>query len=216
MPDSSPQPDQRPVVSVEGERVALGPLRRELLPLYARWNNDFVTTRALAWSRPTTLEQEAARFEALGDDGRYATFTVYERATSPVSGPTPPLSGQAWRPIGIAYLAEIDHVNRTAEFGIAIGERDGRGKGLGTEVTRLVLDVAFTALGLHNVILTVREDNVAGRRAYEKAGFKEMGRRRQAKWSGGRYWDDVYMDCLANDYARPMPERTLDPDEPTS
>lgn len=28
------------ILNVEGDPVALGPLRRDLLPLYARWIND--------------------------------------------------------------------------------------------------------------------------------------------------------------------------------
>jgi RimJ/RimL family protein N-acetyltransferase len=200
MTQTDPSADERPIVNVEGERVALGPLRRDLAPLYARWNNDFATTRTLARSLPTTIEQEEARYEALIRDERYVTFTVYERVS--------------WRPIGIAYLADVDRWNRTAEFGIAIGEPDARGKGYGTEVTRLVLDYAFTALGLHNVLLTVREYNAAGRRAYEKAGFKEIGRRRQCKWMNGRLWDEIYMDCLATEFVSPVLARVFVPDEP--
>ena len=49
-----------------------------------------------------------------------------------------------------------------------------------------MLDYAFTALGLHSVMLIVDEFNLAGRRAYEKAGFREFGRRRQCHWIGGR------------------------------
>ena len=45
---------------------------------------------------------------------------------------------------------------------------------------RLLLDYAFTVLGLHSVMLTVVEYNHAGRRCYEKAGFREMGRRRES------------------------------------
>jgi hypothetical protein len=29
--------NEEPILNVEGERVALGPLRRDLLPLYQRW-----------------------------------------------------------------------------------------------------------------------------------------------------------------------------------
>ncbi len=36
------------------------------------------------------------------------------------------------------------------------------GRGYGTETTRLMLDYAFTALGLHNVMLTVFVFNAAG------------------------------------------------------
>jgi RimJ/RimL family protein N-acetyltransferase len=56
----------------------------------------------------------------------------------------------------------VDHRNRSATFGILIGEPECRGKGYGTETTRLMLDYAFTTLGLHNVMLTVFEFNPAG------------------------------------------------------
>ena len=183
----------RPIVNVVGELVALGPHRRDLLPTYQRWVNDFDTLRTLGTlgdvaPGPTTLEQEAAWYE--GPDANEARFTIYERAT--------------WRPIGTTRLGGIDHRNRTATFGIVIGEADARGKGYGTETARLMLDYAFTALGLHSVMLVVAEFNLAGRRAYENAGFRECG----------RLWDAVYMDCLATEFASPVLSRVFVPDEP--
>ncbi len=67
-----------------------------------------------------------------------------------------------------------------------------------------MLDYAFTALGLHSVMLVVFEWNEAGIRAYEKAGFHEFGRRRQCRWMGGRFWDEVQMDCLATEFESPV------------
>ena len=32
-----------PIVNILGERVALGPLRKDLVPTYYRWMNDFET-----------------------------------------------------------------------------------------------------------------------------------------------------------------------------
>lgn len=43
----APGTDERPIVNIEGERVALGPLRRDLLPAYQRWINDFSAVRTL-------------------------------------------------------------------------------------------------------------------------------------------------------------------------
>ncbi len=192
--------DARPVINIEGDLVALGPLRRELIGDYHRWNNDFGVTRTLARSRPTTVEQEAATYDALITDATLCCFTVYERAT--------------WRPIGTTYLAHIDHWNRCADFGIVIGERDCHGKGYGTETTRLALDYAFTVLGLNNVELTCRAHNLAGLRVYEKAGFKEVGRRRQCRWLAGRLWDNVSMDCIAAEFESPVLGRVFVPDEP--
>jgi len=85
-------------------------------------------------------------------------------------------------PIGRTGLGDIDYRDRRACFGLEIGEADYRGRGYGTETVRLMLDYAFTALGLHNVDLETWEYNRAAQRAYAKAGFREIGRRRQAKY----------------------------------
>ncbi len=144
------------------------------------------------------MEQEAAWYESQRADE--VRFTVYERA--------------GWRPLGTTALHGIDGRNRTAVFGILIGEAAARGQGFGTEATRLTLDYAFAALGLHSVMLTVAGFNLAGQRAYEKAGFKEFGRRRQCRLLGSRLWDDVYMDCLASEFVSTVLGRVFAPDEP--
>ena len=191
---------ERPIINIEGELVALGPLRRDLLPTYHRWISDFGTGRTLGVSpRPMTLEQEAAWYDGRAVDGE-TSFTIYEQPTL--------------RPIGNTALRAVDHRNRSAVFGIMIGEPECRGKGYGTEATRLMLDYAFTALGLHSVMLTCYEFNLAGQRAYAKAGFKEFGRRRQCRWMGGRLWDEVYMDCLASEFESPVLARVFARDYP--
>jgi RimJ/RimL family protein N-acetyltransferase len=192
---------EEPLINIEGEHVALGPLRRELLPLYQRWINDFAALRTLGAlpPRPTTLEQEADWLDAEQERGSIR-FTIYERTT--------------WNPIGNTALHAIDHRNRTAVFGILIGEREARGRGFGTETARLMLDYAFTAIGLHSVMLTCAEFNEAGRRAYEKAGFREFGRRRQCRWLNGRLWDDIYMDCLATEFTSSVLASVFAADEP--
>jgi RimJ/RimL family protein N-acetyltransferase len=178
-----------PIVNIIREKVALGPLTRDLVPLLTRWSNDFAARMNIGPPLPRTLEQRTAQFErdAVGEEG--IDFAVYARAT--------------WRPIGTVSLFNIDHRNGCADFGILIGEPEDRGKGYGAEATRLTLDYAFTALGLRNVGLTVAEWNVAGRQAYARAGFKEFGSRRSCRWSAGRWWDDIHMDALATEFADP-------------
>ncbi len=180
-----------PIVNIIGARVALGPLRRDLLPTYQRWNNDFGMTRTLRSSGPWTREQVAASYEELATAARAVNFTIYERA--------------GWRPIGNTAWIDLDWRNRTAEFILLIGEADARGRGYGAETTTLMLDYAFTALGLHSVFLRVYEFNLGGRRVYERAGFREIGRRRACQSLGGRLWDVIYMDCLATEFDSPAP-----------
>ena len=65
-----------------------------------------------------------------------------------------------------------------------------------------------------SVALETWEYNLAARRAYAKAGFREVGRRRQAKFFGGKFWDIVYMDCLASEFGpSPVLGQILVPDE---
>ncbi|MGI8857633.1 MAG: GNAT family N-acetyltransferase [Thermomicrobiales bacterium] len=189
-----------PIVNIVGERVALGPIRRDLIPLVQRWMNDFTVRRSFGIPEPTTVEQQTRVYDYIVGDDKSAFFTIYER--------------DGWRPIGYTYLEGIIWRDRTAEFGILIGEADARGKGYGTEATMLLLDYAFAALGLHSVILRVYAYNFAGKRAYEKAGFREFGRRRESKLMGGRLWDQVYMECLASEFTSPVLAPFFAPDEP--
>ena len=177
-------------------------MRKDLVPLYNRWYNDLRTMSRLGDTDvPWTLEQEYQRYEKLmARNETEIVFLIYE------------FSGG--HPIGITGLDEVDKRNRTAEFGISIGEPDARGKGYGTETTQLVLDYAFTGLGLHNVMLTVFEYNLAGIRTYTKAGFKECGRRRDSIFMGGKLWDTIYMECLASEWGpSPALAEVFKPDE---
>lgn len=153
--------------------------------------NDFDTSSRLAAPpRPYTTEQEIAWYERAATDMDRPSFTIYERAT--------------WRAIGNCAVHGIDTMNRRTDVGIMIGEPDARGKGYGTEAMRLLLDYAFTILNLHSVMLSVYEYNGPARRSYEKAGFREIGRRRQARWHNGRFWDEILMDILAAEFESPV------------
>lgn len=190
---------ERPVINIEGERLALGPVREDLLPLYQRWDNEFETIRThIQTPAPMPLDVVRRWYERVTASRERTPFTVYEKET--------------WRPVGLSGLMAVDHRNRNAEFHITIGEPDVRGKGYGTETTMLVLDYAFTALGLQNVMLAAVEYNLAGLRVYEKAGFREFGRRRKAIQMGGSFWDVVYMDILAEDFESPVLSRIFVPD----
>ena len=196
----SNQNSEEPILNVAGELVAVGPIRHDLLPLYQRWINDLGTTRTLGIPPlPLTREKEQEWYDSQSKSEDDVPFTIYERETL--------------RPIGNTGLHGIDHRNRTATFGILIGEPECRGKGYGTEATRLMLDYAFTALGLHNVMLTVFEFTPAGIRAYQKAGFKEIGRRRKCRMMGGELWDEIYMDCISSEFESPVLRKIYAPDE---
>ncbi|MGI9254779.1 MAG: GNAT family N-acetyltransferase [Thermomicrobiales bacterium] len=189
-----------PLLNVRGKQVALGPLRRDLLPLITQWINDPEVLRTLgALPMPAAFEQEEKWYdEAIAGTDRH--FVIYR------------LDGM--KPIGMCDLRDIDHRNRTASLGMLIGEAGHRGRGHGTEALRLLLDVGFTVLGLHNISLSTYAFNLAGQRCYEKAGFREVGRRRQCRMLNGVLYDEIYMDMLATEFESPVLARIFAPDEP--
>ncbi len=189
---SSADMPPQPVVNIRGERVALGPLHRGLLPLIERWDNDFQSAGLRGDDpRPYSAESIAAGWEPLlrGERPDWIGFAIYA---------LPEL-----RPIGITNIRDFSNPHGTAEFGIAIGEMADRGQGFGTEATRLILDYAFTVLGVYNVWLDTLSYNVGAIRAYEKAGFREIGRRRGARMLAGKRYDVVLMDCVADEFVPP-------------
>lgn len=201
--EMTPDADEQrgPTIMIRGERVGLGPFTRDLVEMDLRWINDFETQRNLTnIPRPRVIEQQVAYHDRVRESSTSVLFAVYTL--------------EHLQPIGSAGLKDIDYRNRSAEFGIMIGEPSARGKGYGTEVTRLILDYAFTALGLHNVMLGVLEFNQAGIRAYERAGFREIGRRHACQFADGRFWDLVYMECLSTEFESPVLGRIFVPDEP--
>jgi RimJ/RimL family protein N-acetyltransferase len=179
------------ILNITGERVALGPLVREHLALHARWINDVERQRTAGdVLEPQTAEQLEAWYERRTAESDTAVFTLYAREHQDAP----------WEPIGFTMLRDIDFRNRTAEYAISIGPAAARGRGYGSEATFLMLDYAFTALGLNNVLLTTASFNQGGLRAYQKAGFREIGRRRHCWQLAGQLYDEVFMECLAGDF----------------
>ncbi|MEU5120397.1 GNAT family protein [Streptomyces asoensis] len=106
--------------------------------------------------------------------------------------------------VGEVVLNEWDPAARSCSFRTLIGPR-GRGRGLGTEATRLIVGHGFERLGLHRVQLELYGDNARARRVYEKAGFVVEGVRREAALRDGVWVDEVLMGILDREWAALTP-----------
>jgi diamine N-acetyltransferase len=176
-----------------GERAALGPLKREHLASFARWINDPEVRRGLAYRGLANEDAELKWYEEMTEAGRAArptavAFAVHDAADGEL--------------VGVCGIEGIDHHFARAELGIFLGRR--RGTGIGTDAVRLALDWAFNMLGLRNVMLESYEFNEHAVRAYERAGFRVIGRRRDAVNALGRRWDSVLMDAVAGEFESPV------------
>ncbi|MFX1541339.1 MAG: GNAT family N-acetyltransferase [Promethearchaeota archaeon] len=107
--------------------------------------------------------------------------------------------------IGTCSLFDIHQINRSAELGIAIWNKQYWSKGLGQEALRLLLNYGFYFLNLHSIFLIVNEDNPRAIRAYEKVGFQHSARHRDALFQNGTYKDTILMDILETEFQQLHP-----------
>ncbi|MFD8966046.1 GNAT family N-acetyltransferase [Streptomyces sp. NPDC059568] len=166
----------------------MGPYRADLVETYWRWEQDPALLVGYGRQAPESLE---ARTEGMAHQlrGENIRFTIYDLTSGkPV-------------PSGVATLLP-DHSVRTAEYVIMLGP-EARGRGLGTQATRLALDYAFHITNLRMVWLKVLAPNTAGVRAYQKAGFRTAGTLREAGYWLGQVCDEIIMDVLAKDRSGP-------------
>jgi RimJ/RimL family protein N-acetyltransferase len=101
--------------------------------------------------------------------------------------------------VGEAVLNQFDPDNASANFRIGIYGQHNRGRGYGTQATRLVVGYAFDVVGLHRVSLEVYSLNPRAQHVYAKCGFQVEGRRRDALHWDGRWYDAIVMGILSTD-----------------
>jgi RimJ/RimL family protein N-acetyltransferase len=181
---------------LEGKQCFLSPCSPEDAELWARWDNDPDVALPLGSEAYTmySLEREKRALEGVieNDD---QVFTIVDRETE--------------EPIGRCLLLEVDAVNRKAMLGIMIGEKSYWSKGYGQEATRLLLEYAFGLLNLNSVMLGTFAFNERALKCFLEVGFKEIGRRRQARIIAGRPSDIVLMDMLAEEFHPQLIEKHL-------
>ena len=102
--------------------------------------------------------------------------------------------------VGISGLHQIRYLQRNAEISVLIGEAEFRNKGIATEVIGLLEKYSFDTLQLHRLYAHVFFDNPASIRLFEKCGWEQEGRLREAA-----FWDGRYRDVLV--YGRVIPKR---------
>lgn len=167
-----------------GEKVYLSPRNSEDYKQYTEWiNNLEISTLSGSAHIIKTEMEEKEYLESKTND---YNFGIIEAKTDKL--------------LGSISLANIDHINRTAEFGIFIGDKNYHGNGYGSEAITLLLDYGFNILNLNNIRLTTFSYNKRAIRCYEKVGFKMVGKIREGKIISGKKYDLILMDMLASEF----------------
>ncbi len=104
--------------------------------------------------------------------------------------------------IGSARLHHISRTDRSATYAIGIFDVSLLSKGIGSEVTKLILKYAFKEMKLHRVDLKVLEYNKRAIRCYEKCDFKIDGILRDSAFIEGNFHSDIIMSILEDEWER--------------
>jgi RimJ/RimL family protein N-acetyltransferase len=167
-----------------GKRCYLSPIDLEDCKKYVEWLNDEEIFQYLSLA-PLNISIESEK-ETLNRLVRGHNYGIIVSETNEL--------------IGNCGLLEIDHINKTAEMGIFIGNKNYLNKGYGKEAVRLLLKYSFEFLNLNNIMLRVFSFNERAIKSYKSVGFKVVGERRKALIRNNTEYNIIYMDILPNEY----------------
>lgn len=165
------------------ERVRLRPIKTEL-------DIDFILENAT--SHEITRHTLGRRFPSQAS-------IVSDWINSSNSGEFPTriamiIEDQKSQQAGLVQIDQINWVSRNGWFGVWIipGQR---GKGFGKFSIEALIEYSFATLGLRQLRLVVRADNIGALRLYKSVGFIEEGEMVDAELVEGKFHNLIIM-CL--------------------
>jgi RimJ/RimL family protein N-acetyltransferase len=99
---------------------------------------------------------------------------------------------------GIYKILNVDYINRTADVGWDVYEKN-RGKGLGKKLVTAGAAFCFDILNLRRLDAEILANNGASLKCAQNAGFSKEGVRRQAVHKLGEYVDSVVLGLLSSE-----------------
>jgi RimJ/RimL family protein N-acetyltransferase len=112
------------------------------------------------------------------------------------------INGEKSKPIGSLGINGINSKDHNATFGIALGDKQYWSKGYGTEAARLIIRYGFEQLNLHRISSSAFSFNERSIKMHLKVGFREEGRRREAIFKNGDYYDEVIFGLLCEEWKK--------------
>ena len=173
---------------LRGGKVGLRARHEADLPILQAELYDDVAMRSRADSRPwrpISPGSPASPYRIVDPTDDVACFSVVQLDDNELAGE--------------ALLWGIDTHNRVAHIGISL--RPGsRGRGLGTDVVRVLCDYGFAIRGLHRLQIETLADNAAMVHAATEVGFSLEGTLRRTAWVNGSFADEVVFGLLASEW----------------
>ena len=173
---------------LRGEVVALRARQDSDIPILETELHDDVVTYSRGdnrpW-RPLPPGSDSSPYRIRDPHADPPVFSVVELASNELAGD--------------AMLWGLDPHNRSAHLGVALRPAF-RGRGLGTDVVRVLCRYGFETRGLHRLQVETLADNEAMIRAATQGGFAREALLRQAAWVNGGFEDEVILGQLDSEW----------------
>ncbi|MGW3493825.1 GNAT family N-acetyltransferase [Streptomyces sp. NPDC001020] len=172
---------------IRGEKIGLRARHEADVPVLHRELYEDVVARSRTDPRPwqpISAESPHSPFALSEPSDKTAPFAVVELESQMLAG--------------AALLWGIDAHNRTAHLGISLFP-SCRGRGLGTDVVRVLCEYGFVVRGMQRLQVETLADNTSMLAAAKSAGFVIEGTLRRAAWVNGDFTDEVVLGLLAHE-----------------
>ncbi|KAA0725050.1 N-acetyltransferase 9 [Triplophysa tibetana] len=156
-------------ILLEGQKVVLVPYNADHVPRYHQWMSS-PDLQKLTASEPLTLEQEYDMQKSWKEDNDKCTFIVLDKQKW--ADPSIPEEGCMVGDVNIFLTDPSDPT--LAELEIMIAVPCYRGKGLGKEVTRMMMCYGISMLGIKKFEVKIGLDNKTSIAMFKKFHFKEL------------------------------------------
>lgn len=176
------------------KKSVLTPLRRESIETLRKWRNNPDLRRYFREFREISPEMQESWFNnrVTGNPNQF-DFEIRAVAGTDIQ------ECERYPLIGHASLNYVSWTNRTAEFGIYIGDSMYRSDGYGSDALRALVEYGFKCLNLNRIWCEVFSNNDAVD-IYRKLGFKDEGRLRSHHFEDGKYHDSLMLGLLREEW----------------
>jgi RimJ/RimL family protein N-acetyltransferase len=173
------------VGEIDDPRVRLRPILEDDLPMLDRFLGEAETAGEFGWfgwGDPQPVRRRWAENRLLGEEGaRLMVIRGDER-------------------LGFVAWNRVQATRTSYYWSVGIGLLpEARGRGYGTTAQRLLVRHLFAHTTVNRIQADTEVDNVAERRALEKAGFTEEGILRGVGFRDGRWRDGVRYSVIRSD-----------------
>ncbi|MDT8719572.1 GNAT family N-acetyltransferase [Clostridium sp. 19966] len=171
-----------------GNKVRLREYREDDVKKAWEYINDSETKNLLTPGIPfpLTFNEEKKWFESISSSKDTYNFAIETLSDS--------------KYIGGCGINKIDWKNSVAIVGIFIGDKNYWGNGYGTDAMKTLINFIFNEMNINKIRLHVYSFNKRAIKSYEKCGFKQEGILRQEIFKSGKYYDEIVMGILKEEF----------------